>query len=116
VTVEIANAAQAAQLAALEAVGQPQRFQGWSEWTASRFTVESADSVTAAIDGEAALLEPPLEFRIAPAALRIRLPPQTTGLSPAALAPGLTRSTLHDLWQIATGHNRPADASPDART
>ena len=102
VTVEIANAAQAAQLAALEAVAQPRRFQGWSEWTASRFTVESADSVTAGIDGEAALLEPPLEFRIAPAALRIRLPPQTTGLSPAALAPGLTRSTLHDLWQIAT--------------
>ena len=101
VTVEIANAAQAAQLAALEAVGQPQRFQGWSEWTATRFTIESASRVRAGIDGEAAVLEPPLEFRIAPAALRIRLPPQTAGLSPAAVAPGLTPSALRDLWQIA---------------
>ena len=108
VAVEVASAAQAAELVALEALGQVRRFQGWSEWTAERFTVDSASSVAAGIDGEALLLEPPLEFRIAPAALRIRLPPQAVGLSPAALAPGLTRSAFRDLWQIASGRSREA--------
>jgi diacylglycerol kinase family enzyme len=105
VTVEIANTAQAAELAALEAFGQAGHFQGWSEWTAELFKVDSTSSVAAGIDGEAVVLEPPLEFRIAPGALRIRLPPQAVGLSPAALAPGLTRSAFRDLWQIASGRS-----------
>jgi hypothetical protein len=39
---------------------------------------------------------------IAPKALRIRLPPAAVGLSPAALRPGLDRTTLQRLWELAT--------------
>jgi diacylglycerol kinase family enzyme len=103
VAVEIENSARAAELMTLQALGQVRRFAGWSEWTSERFTVESTGPVAAGIDGEAVVLEPPLEFRIDPAALRVRLPPRVVGLSPAALAPGFTRSAFRDLWQIAAG-------------
>jgi hypothetical protein len=81
------------------------RFPGWNEWTAQRFDVESNQEVAAGIDGEAVVLEPPLRFRVEPSALRIRLPPAAAGLSPAALAPGLTRSGILSLWQIAAGRS-----------
>jgi len=72
------------------------------EWSAPQFEVASAGPVAAGIDGEAAVLDPPLRFTISPAALRVRLPPIAAGLSPAALSPGLTSSALRDLWGIAT--------------
>ncbi|HEY1370560.1 MAG TPA: diacylglycerol kinase family protein [Gaiellaceae bacterium] len=103
VAVQIANAAQAATLVSLEALGQVRRFEGWLEWTVPEFEVDSGDRVAAGIDGEALLLEPPLRFRIAPAALTVRLPPTAVGLSPAALKPALSASTLHDLWDMAVG-------------
>jgi diacylglycerol kinase family enzyme len=102
VAVEIAGAAQAAKLVSLEALGQISRFEGWVEWSAPQFEVASAGPVAAGIDGEAAVLDPPLRFTISPAALRVRLPPIAAGLSPAALSPGLTSSALRDLWGIAT--------------
>jgi diacylglycerol kinase family enzyme len=105
VTVEIKSAARAAELAVLETLGQARRFPGWREWTAGQFEVESGREVAAGIDGEAVVLEPPLRFRVAPAALRVRLPPATAGLSPAALHPGLSRSGVLRLWQIATGRS-----------
>ena len=47
----------------------------WEEQTAPRFHVELARaSVPAAIDGEAALLEPPLELESLPRALRLLVP------------------------------------------
>ena len=103
VAVEVTSAAQAAQLVTLQATGQVRRFHGWTEWTTAQFEIDSAHQVAAGIDGESITLEPPLQFTIAPAALRIRLPPGTPGLSPAALAPGVTRSTFRTLWEIATG-------------
>ena len=103
VAVEIGSAARAAVLAALETIGQVRRFPGWSEWTAAEFEVESVREIAAGIDGEAVVLEPPLRFRVAPSALRIRLPPSAAGLSPAALHPGLTRSGIQSLWRIAAG-------------
>jgi diacylglycerol kinase family enzyme len=106
VTVEVATTAGAAELALLEGLGQVRRFSGWREWTAERFEIESNASVVATgIDGEAALLEPPLQFRIAPAALRVRLPPHAVGLSPAALTPGLSRSAFRELWRLAAGRS-----------
>jgi diacylglycerol kinase family enzyme len=105
VTVEIGSAARAAELAALETLGQVRRFPGWQEWTAERFEVESAHEIAAGIDGEAVTLQPPLRFRVEPGALRVRLPAAAVGLSPAALAPGLTRSGVLSLWQIAAGRN-----------
>ena len=103
VAVEITGPAEAAKLASLEAVRRLQTFDGWSEWSASAFQVDSGSPVAAGIDGEAVVLEPPLRFTIAPSALRVRLPPSAPGLSPAALRPKLDRASLRELWEIATG-------------
>lgn len=105
VTVEIQGAAQASELLSLEALGQVHRFSGWREWSGEEFEIASDDRVAAGIDGESVMLDPPLRFRMAPAALRVRLPPDSPGLSPAALQPGISRSALADLWRIAIGRD-----------
>jgi diacylglycerol kinase family enzyme len=102
VAIKVKGAAAAAKLVSLEAVRQIRRFEGWDEWTADRFQVDSGSAVAAGIDGEAAVLEPPLRFTITPAALRVRLPPTALGLSPAALRGSLTGASLRELWEIAT--------------
>jgi len=102
VTVDIGDEAQAAALMALEALGQASRFPSWHEWTAEEFEVDSGGEVAAGIDGEAAVLEPPLRFWIAPGALLVRLP-VGAGLSPAALAPSVSRTGIRRLWRIAAG-------------
>ncbi len=102
VAIEIRGATAAAKLVSLEASRQVRRFEGWTEWSADRFQVESGSAVAAGIDGEAVVLEPPLRFTITPAALRVRLPPSVTGLSPAALRPTLSASSLREFWEIAT--------------
>jgi diacylglycerol kinase family enzyme len=103
VAVQVANAAQAAKLVSLSALRQLSRFEGWREWTASEFEVASSGPVATGVDGEAVVLDPPLRFTIAPGALTVLLPPTTAGLSPAALQPGFSSSTLRDLWQLASG-------------
>ena len=105
VAIEITGPTQAARLASLEALGQIGRFDGWSEWSADRFQVDSGSPVAAGIDGESVVLEPPLQFTIAPSALCVRLPATAVGLSPAALRPGLTGSSLRELWGIATARS-----------
>ena len=70
----------------------------------AEFTVNSDSSIALGLDGEAITLAPPLRFRIAPHALRILLPPNVAGLSPAALAPELSREGISILWTIAMGH------------
>jgi diacylglycerol kinase family enzyme len=104
VTLEIADAVQAAKLVSLDILGQIRRFEGWLEWSAEQFVVASDASIAAGIDGEATVLEPPLRFTIAANALTVRLPPKVSGLSPAALSPTLGRTTLRDLWDIAETH------------
>ena len=49
------------------------------------------------------MLDPPLRFRIVPAALQVWLPPTAPGLSTPALRPGLTLPVLQRLWSIAAG-------------
>jgi len=50
--------------------------RNWEERTGTRFVVDARRSrLRAAIDGEPALLETPIEFRIDPGALRLLLPP-----------------------------------------
>ena len=50
--------------------------RAWDERSAERFTVDSdRNHVRAAIDGEPALLETPIEFSVAPRALRLLFPP-----------------------------------------
>ena len=90
---------------ALEAVGQVRRSPSWLEWSTPVFEVTSGEPVSAGVDGEALVLEPPVRFEVIPAALRIRMPPGVAGLSPAVLAPGLTRATLAQLWRTAAGRS-----------
>lgn len=106
VAVAIEGASAAAKLVSLEAVRQVQHFDGWSEWTAERFRVDSGSRVAAGIDGEAVVLDPPLEFRISPSALRVLMPPSAVGLSPGALRARLDAATIGNLWEIAAGSPR----------
>jgi diacylglycerol kinase family enzyme len=93
---EVRSAAELAELVALEAAGQIRRFGGWLEWETPRFEVRSSRPVEAGVDGEALKLEPPLEFRSLPAAIRVRIPTNAPGLSPAA------RSIPSAWWMITT--------------
>ncbi len=107
--VEIGSATAAAALFALEAVGRARDFGGWLEWAAATFTVDSQEQVAAGIDGESVLLDSPLRFEIVPRGLTVLVPPSAVGLSPAALAPGLSRSTVKELWgEARTGRDDPA--------
>ncbi len=99
--VEIQNPVHAAKLFALETMGRARGFDGWLEWSAPVFTVESSTPVAAGIDGEAMSLEPPLRFESVPDALTVLLPPSAVGLSPAALTAGMSREGLGDLWSTA---------------
>ena len=103
VSIQIDDAAAAAKLISLQALGQTHRFEGWLEWEAAEFEVGSGSPVATGIDGEGIVLAAPLRFRIVPAALTVRLPPDVPGLSPAAVHPGLTSSSLQRLWTIAAG-------------
>jgi diacylglycerol kinase family enzyme len=82
----------------------PQR--PWRQWSAPSFEVDADAPVPAGIDGEAAMLDPPLRFRIHPAVLRARVAMRHPGASPSALLPehlsGLARSLTH----IALGSSR----------
>ena len=46
----------------------------WRERAGKRFTLEAPGPLEAAVDGEPATLEPPLELAIEPGALRVLLP------------------------------------------
>lgn len=82
--VKVHGATQAAAAAAAFASGHPERFDGWSSWTTASQDVASSTPVEAGVDGEALLMDPPLEFRSLPGALRVRLPLHAPGVSPAA--------------------------------
>jgi hypothetical protein len=75
----------------------------WREWSAPEFEVASDDPVPAGIDGEAAMLEPPLRFRILPGALRVRIAPSHPGASPSAAVPERLLDGLRVLVRIAAG-------------
>jgi hypothetical protein len=49
------------------------------------------------------MLEPPLRFVSLPGALRVRLPRNAAGVSPAADAISLTRNDLAVLLRVAAG-------------
>ena len=72
-------------------------------WSAAKFDLNSSESIAAGVDGEYALLEPPLKFAIDPMALRLRVPKQVLGISPTAKRPSLTLRTLVDLSDVAMG-------------
>jgi diacylglycerol kinase family enzyme len=104
VAARITGASDIAELVMFETVGQAHRFPGLVEWSEPQFEVRSSSPVAVGLDGEALMLEPPLEFVSLPGALRVRLPQHATYASPAATAASLTRDDLSDLARIAAGH------------
>jgi diacylglycerol kinase family enzyme len=101
---KVRGATDVAAFVAAESVGRLDRFGGWTEWSAPTFTVESGAPVEAGVDGEALLLDPPLEFRTLPGALRIRIPASAPGYSPAALTSPSIWWTLTALVRTVAGH------------
>ncbi|MGZ5324136.1 MAG: diacylglycerol/lipid kinase family protein [Solirubrobacterales bacterium] len=81
----------------------PQR--PWREWSAPEFEVDAEQPVAAGIDGEAAMLEPPLRFRIHPGVLRVRIARSHPGCSPSAVIPATVRSCVRALAGIAAGRD-----------
>jgi hypothetical protein len=78
------------------------------QWTQPDFEIAADGPVPAGIDGEAAMLEPPLRFHSVPASLRVRIAPAHPGASPSALIPDTTGATLRGLLRLAFG---PRDAA-----
>jgi diacylglycerol kinase family enzyme len=100
---EVENAADAAKLLSLDTVGQVRRFHGWLEWASDELVVDSARPVAAGIDGEAAVLDPPLRFTIHPGALRVRLTQEAAReRSRRALLHEGAPDVLRNLWTVAT--------------
>ncbi len=109
VTAEVQGGAEMAEMVAAEAAGRIQRFRGFAEWAARSFTIRSDEPIEAGVDGEALVLEAPLEFRSVPGALRVRLPPRSWGRSPAALKPSSLSWTVRALVAVARGRESPVD-------
>ena len=75
----------------------------WRQWSAPEFEVGSDGPVAAGIDGEAANIEPPLEFRIRPGVLRVRVARAHPGASPSAAIPEGPLNIARSLIRIAAG-------------
>jgi len=97
---------------------RPVRLTATRSWTAPHFEVQAAKDVPAGIDGEAAMLAPPLTFRILPGALRVRIAPEHAGASPAAALPDGPAGLIAELGRIAfgpahrAGHGRAVAGEP----
>jgi diacylglycerol kinase family enzyme len=104
------SAGDIARFVRLQSAGRARRFPGWAEWTDTSFEVRSGQPVEIGIDGEAMLLDPPIRFRVAPGALRVRIPPHAPGYAPAAAVPTPGWSTITALLQTAAG--RPVAIQP----
>jgi hypothetical protein len=72
-------------------------------WAAPSFEVEATEPVAAGVDGEAAQLEPPLQFRMRPGALRVRIAQSHPGASPSARMPDQAGDLMRRLVKMAVG-------------
>jgi diacylglycerol kinase family enzyme len=111
VVTQLGRATDLAKLVTLSSLGLSQRFRGLRGWSATEFEVSSGSCVAAGIDGEALSLAPPLRFQALPGALRVRVPRQARGLSPAAAAVSVNRGDFTALLRIAAG--KPGCRGPD---
>jgi diacylglycerol kinase family enzyme len=100
VALRIDRARDVTTLVTLESVGAIDRFRGFQQWTSPALRVDSAQTVSVGVDGEALRLAPPLVFRSLPAALRIRIPLHAPGVPVARPS---VWATLPALVRIATG-------------
>ena len=92
-----------ARLLQSEAAGRSWRPPGWVEWAGTSFRLDSGTPVEIGIDGEALVLDPPIQFRTLPRALRVRIPLGAPGYSPAAAAPTRGWATVTALVRTVAG-------------
>ena len=95
-----------------ERLGRPSAKREWSE---ASFDVEASVPVPAGIDGEAAVLDPPLRFRAMPGALRVRVAAAHPGASPSALLPEGTLALLGAMVRMALTGAAPEPQAPGVR-
>jgi hypothetical protein len=76
-------------------------------------SVVAAGPLPAGVDGEALMLDPPLNFVTRHHALRVRLPPHHPGASPSAAQPATGTEGLRMLIRIAGGGAGSDAVSPD---
>lgn len=69
-------------------------------WAPSEVEVDADTAVPAGIDGESALLNPPLRFATRPGARRVRISTKHPGASPSAALPGSVADALPALVRI----------------
>ena len=96
-------------------LGGPRDDVGVQMWTTPSFDVDAYGAVPAGIDGEAVILDPPLRFRIRPAALRCRIARHHPGASPSAFEPDTAWTAVRMLAGIAAGHDPGARVRPPHR-
>ena len=77
----------------------------FQRWTTPEFVVDSDAPVPIGVDGEALLMDPPLVFRVRPAALKVRIARSHRGASPSSDAPAHTRGAMAALLRIAAGRS-----------
>ena len=104
VAVRAESAAEVSTLLALETAGAIHRFRGLRQWTAPAFRIDSSEPVPVGVDGEALRLPPPLEFRILPGALRIRLPKGSTGARRRPWRAVEVRRSVAGLMRVVANH------------
>jgi hypothetical protein len=85
----------------------------WRQWSAPEFRVDADGPVPAGIDGEAAVLDPPVLFRVRPGVLRVRIAAHHPGASPSSVEPVGALAALRALVRIAAGRppRRPVPAA-----
>jgi diacylglycerol kinase family enzyme len=103
------GAAAVAKLVTLGTIAQHRRFGAVRQWASLEFEVRAGAPVAVGLDGEALTLNPPLRFDSLPGALRVRVPRNSAGVSPAWGTVPLTRKNLGALLRIAAG--KPAAAT-----
>jgi diacylglycerol kinase family enzyme len=81
--------------------GAPRPLLRMLQWSAPQFEIDAEGRVPAGIDGEAALLDSPLRFRIRARALRVRIAPGHPGVSPSALEPARPSQAIAALTSLA---------------
>jgi diacylglycerol kinase family enzyme len=97
----VPDAVSATRAIAALTTATPALYEGYKTWSAPTFEVTSAAPIAVGLDGESLVMDPPLVFSSRPGVLRLRLPPQAIGYSPAARATGV--KGLLDLWRVVFG-------------
>jgi len=99
----VSTGARLAMLVARVAAGDDVASARWAQWTSTAVHVDAESGrLPAAVDGEAAVLDTPLEFRALPLALRVLVPVGTPRARAMDVRP-FSPETIRRLWAVASG-------------